>query len=69
MNDLELDCLSADRQLFSAWWEKLRAQSAYKKTFYRGTRLTEIYAGADYGSAENATPIGLDDEDLRLVNG
>jgi glutathione S-transferase len=68
MNDLGLEDLWADRPLFAAWWKKIKARAAYDKTFYRGTRLTEIYAGADYGAAENAAPIELDDEDLRLVN-
>lgn len=69
MHDLGLDDLWARRPQFSQWWHMVRQRPAYEKTYYRGTRLTEIYSGADYGSGENPAPVVLDDEQRQLVNG
>ena len=42
-----------DSMLVSAWFEQLKSRPAYKKAFYRGSRLSEIYDGASYGSDDN----------------
>jgi glutathione S-transferase len=68
VNDLGLDRLWADHARFATWWKKMKDQPAYEKTFYRGTRLTEIYNGADYGTAENMAPIDRGDEEPELAN-
>lgn len=68
MNDLGLGDMWADSPRVSAWWDKVIRQAAYEKTFYRGSRLTEIYDSADYGTAENAAPIVRDNQNLELLN-
>jgi len=69
MNDLGLDDLWSGHRRFSAWWEEVKSRPAYEKTFYRGTRLSEIYDGVNYGTADNPAPIAQDDEQRELVNG
>lgn len=62
MSDLGLQSLWHDKPRFAAWFEGVRERPAYAKTFYQGTRLTEIYDGASYGAAENEAPIVHDNE-------
>ena len=69
VNDLGLDHLWAGHPRVSAWWEKIQERPAYEKTFYRGTRLSEIYNGVSYDTPDNPAPIVRDDEQLQLVNG
>lgn len=57
MNDLGFSELWSDHPLVSAWFENIRSRDAYKKTYYERTRLTEIYDGVSYGSAENSAPV------------
>lgn len=63
MNDLGLAEVWADRPLVSAWFERLKERPAYEKTYYKGTRLSEIYDGANYGTAPNTAPIVYDIEE------
>ena len=57
MNDLGLSDAWSDLPKVCAWYEGLKARAAYGKTYYKGTRLTEIYDGADYGMAENTANV------------
>jgi glutathione S-transferase len=63
MRDLGHEYLWANHPLVSAWFERIMERPAYKKTYYRGTRLTEIYDGASYGTATNTAPIAYDTEE------
>jgi len=63
MSDLGLGNLWADRPLVTSWFAQIKKRPAYEKTYYRGTRLTEIYDGADYGTAPNTATIVRDDEE------
>ncbi len=60
MNDLGLSDTWSDLPHVSAWYERIRSRPAWAKTFYKGTRLTEIYAGADYGAAANEAEVVSD---------
>jgi glutathione S-transferase len=60
MADLGLGDMWQSLPRFRAWLERMRAQAAFTRTFYRQTRLTEIYDGADYGSPPNAATVTLD---------
>ena len=60
MNDLGLNDVWKDRPLVSAWYERIKEQPAYKKTYYRGTRLSEIYDGASYGASDNTATVVRD---------
>lgn len=57
MNDLGLADVWSDYPRVTAWFDRIKARPAYEKTYYKGTRLTEIYDGASYGTAENSAPI------------
>lgn len=57
MNDLGLADSWADLPKFQEWYELMQEQPAFSKTFYKGTRLTEIYDGAEYGSQANAATV------------
>jgi len=57
MQDLGLGEIWSDHKRVSAWLEQIRKRPAYAKTYYRGTRLSEIYDGADYGAEANPAPI------------
>ena len=57
MNDLGLSEIWSDCPAVSEWYERVKSQSSYSKTYYRGTRLSEIYDGADYNAGENAATI------------
>lgn len=43
MNDLELAYMWDDRPLVAAWYGRIQARPAFAKTYYPGTRLTEIF--------------------------
>ena len=57
MNDLGLADAWAGQPRVTAWFEAIGKRPAYEKTYYRGTRLSEIYAGASYGTGPNTAPI------------
>jgi glutathione S-transferase len=61
MRDLGLEHLWKEYPLVTAWFENIKAQPAYAKTYYRGTRLSEIYDGASYGTESNTAPIDKED--------
>lgn len=42
------------------WFKKIQGRDAYQKTFYKGTRLSEIYDNADFGAQENSAIIVKD---------
>ncbi len=60
MNDLGLAEVWSDLSIVVQWFDHVRSQPAYKKTFYKGTRLSEIYDGADLNSKENSAAISRD---------
>ena len=60
MNDLGLSDVWSDHSRVCEWYERIKAQPAFDKTYYKGTRLSEIYDGADYGMAENTATIAAD---------
>ncbi len=64
MNDLGLANAWADHPRVSEWWEQIKRRPAYKKTYYRGSRLTEIYAGADYGTPDNTATVVREEQPL-----
>ena len=57
MNDLDLGETWRDLPKVCEWYERVRSQPAYVKTFYKGTRLSEIYDGVDLGAGENLTKV------------
>ena len=57
MNDLGLSDLWADHPRVSAWFEKIKSRPAYAKTYYKRTRLSEIYDGESYGAGENPATV------------
>jgi glutathione S-transferase len=54
MADLELGDTWRDLPRVCDWLEQMRSRPAFARTFFRMTRLSEIYDGADYGSPPNA---------------
>lgn len=60
MNDLGLADVWSDLPKVVAWHEQIKARPAYEKTYYKGTRLSEIYDGADYGSEKNPAQVVRD---------
>lgn len=60
MNDLGLSDTWCDLPKVCDWFERVRSRPAYEKTFYKGTRLTEIYEDADYGTAANTATVVRD---------
>jgi glutathione S-transferase len=60
MADLGLGDGWQDLPRFRAWFDLMRSQAAFAKTFYRQTRLSEIYDGAEYGSQQNAATVTSD---------
>ena len=42
------------------WFKKIQGRDAYQKTFYKGTRLSEIYDNADFGAQQNSATIAKD---------
>ncbi len=69
MRDLGLADIWRDHSLVTSWFGQVKKRPAYEKTYYRGTRLTEIYDGANYDTADNAAPLFDDNEHAELVNG
>jgi glutathione S-transferase len=67
MRDLGLGDLWADRPLIQSWFEGIKARSAYEKTYYRGTRLSEIYDGARYGTGQNPAQVVSASEDIEAA--
>lgn len=57
MNDLGHSKLWRDAERVTRWYSKLRSLEAYAKTYYRGTRLTEVYDGADLNGRENPAKV------------
>ena len=57
MNDLGLEDLLTDNEQVLAWFDRIRSRGAYEKTYYRGTRLSEIYDGASYDTGPNPAQI------------
>lgn len=57
MADLQLGDTWKDLPRVGAWFEQMRSRPAFARTFYRLTRLSEIYDGADYGSLPNAATV------------
>ena len=60
MNDLGLDDVWRDLPKVCRWYDTIKSQPAYEKTYYKGTRLSEIYDGANYGGIENPATIVKD---------
>lgn len=60
MHDLGYSTLWNDQPLVSQWYENIVALESYKKTYYRGTRLSEIYDGRELDSGENLAEIVTD---------
>jgi glutathione S-transferase len=57
MNDLGLSRTWADLPRVLAWFEEIGSRPAYGKTYYRRTRLSEIYDDASYDSEPNPARI------------
>ncbi|MDH3747254.1 MAG: glutathione S-transferase family protein [Gammaproteobacteria bacterium] len=60
MNDLGLGDTWNDLPRVCEWIERVQSRPAYAKTFYKGTRLSEIYDGADYGTPANFATVTRD---------
>ncbi len=43
-----------------AWFENIQSRDAYRKTFYKGTRLSEIYDGNDFAMQANSAVVVRD---------
>lgn len=63
MNDLGLSEIWADHSRFISWFKKIKSRPAYEKTYYKGTRLSEIYDGDSYGAGQNPATVVQDDAD------
>ena len=60
MQDLGHSMLWSDSPKVSEWYSALKLREAYTKTYYRRTRLTEIYDNVDLASPENSASISTD---------
>ena len=60
MNDLGYSSLWENHDGVSTWYKNVQQRDAYRKTYYKGTRLSEIYDGAEYGAMENVATIVKD---------
>ena len=69
MRDLGLADVWSEHSRVVAWLKEVMKRTAYEKTYYRGTRLTEIYDGANYGTAGNTAPLFDDNEHAELASG
>lgn len=67
MSDLGLSGLWEDRPRVQTWFEGIKARPAYLKTYYRGTRLSEIYDGVNYGSGQNPARVVRASEDIEAA--
>lgn len=57
MADLGLEELWADLPKVTAWFAHMKSRSAYENTYYKGTRLSEIYDGANYDAVDKPANI------------
>lgn len=57
MNDLGYAEIWKDHPQVSNWYQQIQKREAFVKTYYKGTRLSEIYDGQDYGAMENTALI------------
>ena len=57
MRDLGLEWVWEEFPRVNEWFVNIQSRDAYSKTFYRGTRLTEIYDGNDLGTSANTAEI------------
>ena len=57
MRDLGLASMWDEFSKVSEWYKNIQIRDAYAKTYYKGTRLTEIYDGEDLGTNENLATI------------
>ncbi|MBT8099366.1 MAG: glutathione S-transferase family protein [Gammaproteobacteria bacterium] len=57
MRDLKLDDIWQDCTRVAAWFDRIQQRPAYIKTFYKRTRLSEIYDGASFGSDKNLATV------------
>jgi len=46
MNDLGLARMWKDRPHVAAWYARYQQRPAFQKTYYPGTRLSEVFAAA-----------------------
>jgi len=60
MNDLGYADIWKDHPLVTHWYQQIRQREAFQRTYYKGTRLSEIYDGQDYGAIENTAEISTD---------
>lgn len=60
MNDLGYAELWQNQSLVSQWYENIKSRDAFRNTYYRGTRLSEIYDGVDYNAGENMAAVVTD---------
>ena len=60
MRDLGLVSVWDEFPRITEWFENIQARDAYRKTFYKGTRLTEIYDGVDLGMNDNSAKVVFD---------
>ena len=40
-----------------AWFDTIKSRDAYRMTYYRGTRLSEIYDGVSYDTGPNPASV------------
>ena len=57
MNDLGYAEIWSGHPLVVDWLKQIQSRDAYAKTYYKGTRLSEIYDGLDYGATENTAAV------------
>ena len=67
MNDLGLSGLWDDHELVQSWYKNVKSRPAYAKTYYRGTRLSEIYDGVDYGTDQNPAHVVRASENIEAA--
>ncbi len=67
MSDLGLSSLWEDCPLVQTWFERIKARPAYLKTYYRGTRLSEIYDGVNYGTDQNPARVIRASDDIEAA--
>lgn len=57
MQDLGLELVWEELPRVAEWFANIQSRDAYVKTFYKGTRLREIYDGVDLGTNKNTAKI------------
>jgi glutathione S-transferase len=60
MIDLGLSQLLETHPFVGRWYENITKLESYNKTYYRGTRLSEIYDGKEFNSCENQAEVVVD---------